>query len=268
MPAAFDPGLIDSLTDTALAMADAAAVETMRFFRSGDLDTRSKGAVFDPVTAGDRAGELAMRAVLHDRRPDDGVLGEELGAQAGTTGLTWVLDPIDGTRAYLAGAPTWGTLIAVNDGGAPILGLIDQPHTGERFFGSPRGAWLNDRWSRRAIAARPPRPLAEAIVMTTFPEVGTPEEGAAFRAVAERAQLTRYGLDCYAYALVAAGHVDLVIEAGLESYDIQGPMAVVAAAGGCVSDWQGGPAEAGGRVIAAANREIHAEALALLAQAK
>lgn len=253
--------LIDALTAAAHAAADAARPETLRHFRTDPHADNKDGAGFDPVTEGDRAAERAMRAVLSDLRPDDAILGEEFGAQPGTSGLTWVLDPIDGTRAYIAGAPTWGVLVAVSDANGPILGLIDQPHTAERFFGGPRGATLDGPGGQRRLATRGARPLSQAIVMTTFPEVGTVEDGAAFRRVSAAARLTRYGLDCYAYGLVALGLVDLVIEAGLQAYDIQGPMAVVQAAGGIVTDWQGGPAHQGGRVIAAANEAIHAEAM-------
>jgi len=262
MPHAAD--LIADLTAAAHAAADAARPETLRHFRTAlDVANKEDGG-FDPVTEGDRAAERAMREVLGRLRPDDAILGEEYGAQAGTSGLTWVLDPIDGTRAYLAGAPTWGVLVAVSDAGGPILGLIDQPHIGERFFGGPDGATLTGPGGQMPLHTRPSRPLSDAIVMTTFPEVGTAPEGQAFVRVAQKAKLVRYGLDCYAYGLLALGQIDLVIEAGLQSYDIQGPMAVVTAAGGIVTDWTGGPAHMGGRVIAAANPAIHAEALALL----
>ncbi|TRD23598.1 histidinol-phosphatase [Palleronia caenipelagi] len=260
-----DPNLIAELTDVAKALADAAAVETLRHFRAlEDVENKlSKG--FDPVTEGDRAAEAAMRAILAERRPDDGIIGEELGQSHGSTGFDWVLDPIDGTRAYLAGAPVWGTLIAVSDSRGPVLGVIDQPHIGERFVGTPEGARYRGPDGARRISTRGHRPLAEAILLSTFPEIGTEEERAAFRRVSEVARLTRYGLDCYGYALLAMGQVDLVIEAGLNSYDIQGPMAVVQAAGGIVTTWSGGNAAAGGQVVAAANPQIHAEAIARLA---
>ncbi len=247
-------------------MADAARAAIMPYFRFAGLQAEDKGkADFDPVTEADRASETAMRAVLADLRPGDGILGEEYGSTRSETGLTWVLDPIDGTRAFLAGAPTWGVLIAVGlDGEAPLLGLIDQPFIGERFFGSPDGAWTEGPRGWRKLSTRPARPLSEAILLSTFPEVGTEAEGRAFRSVAKRARLTRYGMDCYGYALIASGQVDLVVEAGLYPYDIQAPMAVIEAAGGIVTDWRGGPAHQGGRVLAAANREVHAEALKLL----
>ncbi|TDL75979.1 inositol monophosphatase family protein [Palleronia sediminis] len=259
------PELIADLCRVALACADAARPETLRHFRAPALAADNKQAGgFDPVTEGDRAAERAMREVLARLRPDDAILGEEYGASAGSTGVTWVLDPIDGTRAYLAGAPTWGTLVAAGDGAAPLVGLIDQPHTDERFFGAPGEAWLDHAGSRRDLATRDTARIEDAILLTTFPEIGSPEDRAAFSRVSERARLTRYGLDCYAYGLLAAGHVDLVIEAGLQAYDIQGPMAVVQAAGGIVTTWDGGKAGRGGRIIAAANADLHAAALELL----
>lgn len=256
--------VLGELAEVAEALADAARPETLRHFRAwGAVDNKAEGG-FDPVTEGDRAAERAMRAVLAERRPDDAILGEEYGRTGGTSGLTWVLDPIDGTRAYLSGAPSWGVLVAVSDSSGPILGLIDQPYIGERFFGGPAGAWVSGPTGRCPARTRGTAELGEAILFTTFPEIGTAEEGAAFRTLASGVRLTRYGLDCYAYGLLAAGHVDLVVEAGLEPYDIHGPMAVVRAAGGVVTDWRGGPAQEGGRVIAAANGTLHEAALAIL----
>ena len=266
--AAFDPALADDLVATAHALADAARGATLAHFRSAALGAETKEADrFDPVTVADRAAEAAMRAVLAERRPQDGVLGEELGALAGTSGLTWVLDPIDGTRAYLSGTPTWGVLIAVGDDRGPVYGVIDQPYLGERCSGGFGRAEVTGPRGTAALRARPPRPLSEAILFTTFPEVGTAEEGAAFHRLAGQVRLTRYGMDCYAYALVAAGTIDLVVEAGLQAYDVQAPIAVIEAAGGVVTDWRGRPAHAGGRILAAANAEIHAAALAVLAEA-
>lgn len=248
-------------------LADAASAAALAWFRHPALGAENKGGGegrFDPVTAADRAAEDAIRAILAAERPQDAVLGEERGARPGQSGLTWVIDPIDGTRAFLSGAPTWGVLIALADEAGPFLGLIDQPHIGERFAGGLGRAEVRGPRGTLPLAARPARGLDEAILFTTFPEVGTAAEGAAFRRVAAQARLTRYGMDCYAYALLAAGQIDLVIEAGLQPYDIQAPIAVIEAAGGLVTTWQGGPAHAGGRVIAAANPRIHAEALALL----
>lgn len=253
------------IISTAHDLAEAARVETLRHFRADGLfaDTKEAGH-FDPVTIADRASEQAMRDILARRRPQDAIFGEEFGAQAGTSGLTWVLDPIDGTRGYLSGTPTWGVLIAVSDAKGPIFGIIDQPYIGERFIGGFGLAEVSGPTGTRALRARAPRPLSEAILFSTFPEVGTPDEGAAFRRVVPKVRLTRYGMDCYAYALIAAGQIDVVIEAGLKSYDVQAPIAVIEAAGGIVTDWQGRPAPSGGQILAAANAAIHAEAMALL----
>jgi histidinol phosphatase-like enzyme (inositol monophosphatase family) len=250
---------------TAHELADAARVETLRHFRAHGLSADTKETErFDPVTVADRASEQAMRAILARRRPHDAIFGEEFGATAGTSGLTWVLDPIDGTRGYLSGTPTWGVLISIADETGPIFGIIDQPYIGERFVGGFGLAEVAGPTGRGVLRARAPRPLSDAILFSTFPEVGTPEEGAAFRRVVPKARLTRYGMDCYAYALIAAGQIDLVIEAGLQPYDVQAPIAVIEAAGGIVTDWQGRPAPQGGRILAAANARVHAEAMALL----
>lgn len=261
-----DPETAREIAATAHRLADAARVETLRLFRSPDLRPDNKaGQGFDPVTEADRASERAMRAILAQARPQDAILGEEYGAQPGSSGLTWVLDPIDGTRAFMSGAPSWGVLIGVTDAQGPIYGIVDQPHLDERFEGGLGAAHMRGRGETLALRSRRGVDLAQATLMTTYPEVGSAQEHAAFRRVAQAARLTRYGLDCYAYALLAAGHVDLVIEAGLQSYDVVAPIAVVQAAGGIVTDWAGGPAHQGGRVIAAGSPEIHAQALELLA---
>ena len=246
-------------------LADAARAATLLHFRSAGLSAESKETLrFDPVTVADRLAEDRMREILARRRPQDAILGEEYGARPGTSGLTWVLDPIDGPRGYLAGTPTWGVLIPVSDAGGPVYGVIDQPYIGERFLGGLGRAAMTGPQGAQALRSRPARPLSEAILFTTFPEVGTPAEAAAFRRVAAEVRLVRYGMDCYAYALLAAGQIDLVIEAGLQAYDIQAPMAVIEAAGGIVTDWQGRPCQQGGQVLAAANPAVHAAALARL----
>ena len=255
----------EDLVQTAHALADAARGATLLHFRSAGLSADSKETQrFDPVTVADRLAEERMRAILAERRPLDAILGEEYGSKAGTSGLTWVLDPIDGTRGYLSGTPTWGVLISVADDSGPIYGLIDQPYIRERFEGGFGRARVLGPSGEAALACRAARPLGDAILLSTFPEVGTAAEHAAFRRVADHARLVRYGMDCYGYALLAAGQVDLVIEAGLQAYDVQAPIAVIAAAGGIVTDWQGRPCHQGGQVLAAANAAIHAEALALL----
>ena len=254
----------ESLWAVAEALADAAAEVTLAFFRTSALGTESKALLFDPVTVADRGAEAAIVETLRTLRPGDAVLGEEHGARAGTSGLTWVIDPIDGTRGFISGTPTWGTLVALTDETGPILGLIDQPYIGERFMGGlGRADWRGPRGAG-ALGVRPGRTLREALLFTTFPEIGDAEDRAAFGRVAADARLVRYGMDCYAYALLALGQVDLVIEAGLQPYDIAAPIAVIEAAGGVVTNWEGGPAHGGGRVVAAASAALHAEALARL----
>lgn len=245
-------------------MADRARAETLRHFRTTTLQTVSKSDDFDPVTVADRAAEAAMREVLAERRPEDGILGEEFEPLKGSSGLTWVLDPIDGTRGYISGTPTWGVLIALSDDAGPKLGLIDQPYIGERFMGGLGRAEMIGPLGPRALGVRQTTELGQATLFTTFPEVGTPEEGSAFRRVESEVKLTRYGCDCYAYALLAAGQIDLVIEAGLAPYDIQAPIGVIEAAGGLVTDWDGNPVHNGGRVVAAATPALHRAALDLL----
>lgn len=255
---------LPDLWAVAEALADAARAETLAHFRGADLGTESKRADFDPVTIADRNAEAAMRDVLEQLRPDDGIIGEEHGAKDGISGLTWVLDPIDGTRGYISGTPTWGVLISVADSDGPFLGIIDQPYVRERFAGGLGRADVTGPMGKHRLKARNTRALSDATLFTTFPEVGTKDEGQAFRRVADEVKLTRYGCDCYAYALLAAGQIDLVIEAGLNAYDIQAPIAVIEAAGGIVTDWSGRPAHEGGRALAAATPELHAAALTFL----
>ena len=257
----------ENIIATAHAVADAARAAVLPYFRSDGLTADNKaGQGFDPVTEGDRATERAMRDVLARMRPQDGILGEEYGTQPGESGLTWVLDPIDGTRGFMSGTPTWGVLIALSDASGPVYGLVDQPYIGERFEGGLGQARVVGPLGERKLQVRGDRALSDAVLYTTFPEVGTSDEGAAFRAVSDQAKLTRYGMDCYAYALLAAGQIDLVIEAGLQIYDIQAPLAVIEAAGGIVTDWQGGPAHQGGRILAAAGRQQHQAALEILSR--
>ncbi|PUB18652.1 inositol monophosphatase family protein [Yoonia sediminilitoris] len=254
-----------ALIRVAHMLADAVRPITLQHFRQSGLTAENKHSTgFDPVTIADRDAERVMRDILAAERPSDGILGEEFDDITGTSGLTWVLDPIDGTRGFISGTPTWGVLIAVSDENGPLFGLIDQPYIGERFVGGFDLAEVVGPQGTAHLRTAAPRTLAEATVLTTFPEVGTAAEMHAFQAVSGKARLTRYGMDCYGYALVATGQVDLVIEAGLNPYDIHAPIAVVQAAGGIVTDWTGGPAHRGGRAIAAANPQIHAEALALV----
>jgi len=268
-----DPAEQIALIALAQELVDCARKISLQHFRPiGGIGAANKHATgFDPVTEADRAAEAAMRAILQERRPQDGIYGEEHGVTQGSSGLTWVLDPIDGTRGYMSGTPTWGVLIALcaqeADGpGAPLMGVIDQPYIGERFIGGFGRADVSGPQGTAKLATRAAQGgLESATLFSTFPEIGTAQEKSAFDRVASQVQLTRYGMDCYAYALLAAGQIDLVVEAGLFPYDVAAPIAVIEAAGGIVTNWQGGPAYRGGQVLAAANPDIHAAALAALA---
>ncbi len=268
--AAADPaGLAEDLVALTHRLADAGGAAALAHFRARDLVTEDKDGMecFDPVTAADRASERAIREILAAERSEDGVLGEEEEARPSRSGLTWVIDPIDGTRAFISGLPTWGVLIALDDGTAGRIGVIHQPFTGERFIGhdlAGRRAELHRHGRSEPIAVRPCPDLAAATLFTTAPELFAADERARFEAVRAEARLTRYGTDCYAYALLAMGQIDLVIESGLEAYDIAAPAALVRAAGGIATDWQGGDPRWGGTVVAAGDPRVHAAALVLL----
>ncbi|MEM8691010.1 MAG: histidinol-phosphatase [Pseudomonadota bacterium] len=257
---------VDDLLHVAHLLADAAGAAIRPYFRQEGLGTENKDEMgYDPVTRADRAAERAMRSILAARRPDDGIVGEEFGTHLGSTDITWALDPIDGTRGFVAGTPTWGVLIAASTNDGPVLGVIDQPYIGERFSGAGQYAVCQGPYGTQNLKTRDTKSISDAILFTTFPEVGTVQDKAGFDAVAADVKLVRYGMDCYAYALLASGQIDLVIEAGLKAYDIQAPIGLIEAAGGIVTDWSGGSAKGGGRAVAAANPDIHALALARLA---
>lgn len=246
-------------------LADAAGAAIRPFFRH-PIAVADKGkTLFDPVTEADKGAERAIRALLKAERPADGILGEEYGAEPGTSGRTWVIDPVDGTRAFITGNTQWGTLIALTEE-TPVLGVFDQPVTGERFLGQPGRSVLIENGVETVLKTRACPGLADAVVMTTHPwDYFTPAEAAAFRAVAGAARLSRFGGDCYAYGLLAMGFVDLVIESGLKPWDIDALIPIVEGAGGLVTDWTGKPCPEGGRVIAASSPAVHAEALERLA---
>ena len=222
-------------------MADAARAAIAPYFRQAIQVENKLAGGFDPVTAADRASETAMRAVLAELAPEDGILGEEFPDQPSLNGRKWVLDPIDGTRAFIAGLPTWTVLIALSQNGVPRIGMIDQPHIGERFTGWPG-----------------------AILATTDPFLFQGAEWQAFDGLRQAVRLCRYGYDAYAYAMLALGGVDLVVESALQPYDVQALIPVVQGAGGVITNWRGGDCSGGGQVLAAAHPALHAEALSWL----
>ena len=238
------------------------------FFRSAfSTDDKAPGGVFDPVTEADRAGEVAMRHLIKRSFPTHGIVGEEFGAEREDAEYVWVLDPIDGTRAFMAGLPVWGTLIGLTRLGTPAYGLMHQPFTGERFWGDGGKAVFRragDPGGERRLKTRRCSSLADAIVSTTSPRLFTGEALRAYARVESAAKLARYGTDCYAYCMLAAGHIDVVIESGLKPHDIVALIPIVEGAGGVVSTWDGGPAAGGGSIIAVGDRRLHEAVLALL----
>lgn len=251
----------------AAAMADAAREAVLPHFRSLDEVENKLDQGFDPVTIADKASERAMRDILAERCPQDGILGEEYGSQAGTSGRSWTLDPIDGTRAFISGVPTWTVLIALCVDDAPVAGVIDQPYLGERFLGSQAGTRFERGGISKIVATRSDAGLDTAVLSTTDPHLFNPAELAAFDAVRSDVRLCRFGYDAYAYAMLAMGQMDMVIESGLQPYDVQALIPVVRGAGGVITNWRGGDASSGGQVVASANQALHEQALERLAPA-
>lgn len=261
---------IKEYTDFLETLGDAAAEITLPMFKK-PVDVINKGRKlqvdFDPVTQADQNSEKAIRRLINESYPHHNILGEELGLEQNNPNAdddkwTWVIDPIDGTRAYICGIPTWGTLVALNNGHKPVVGMLDQPYLKERYIGTPDGAYLNGN----RIQCRPCTNLSEATVSTTDPTqfFANAEDLAAFNRVASRARMVRNGYDCYGYAMVAAGFMDVVIECGLEAYDIQALIPIVEGAGGVVTNWTGESAAEGGQVVVSATDKLHTQVLNLL----
>jgi histidinol phosphatase-like enzyme (inositol monophosphatase family) len=257
----------DDLVALAHRLADRAGEVVLPYFRAGiEADDKADGS---PVTRADRDAETAIRALLASAVPDHGVIGEEHGRHNAGAELVWTLDPIDGTKAFLAGKPLFTTLIALLYRGRPVLGVIDQPVTGERWIGAAgRPTVLRSRGQEGAPRARACASLASARLSSTGPQYFTAAERSAFERVAARVAFTTWGGDGYQYGLVASGSVDLVIESGLKLHDWAALGPVITGAGGVISDWQGRPLGSGdaGDVVAAGDARCHAAALELLAQ--
>lgn len=245
-------------------LADAAKAETLPRFRSGMSVINKEAGGFDPVTEGDQAAEAAIRRLIEAQFPDHGILGEEHENVGVDRDQVWVIDPIDGTRAFISGVPVWGTLIGFKEHGRSVMGLMDQPFTGERYYADGERAWYSGPDGERQISVRDCGGLENAILFTTSPHLFTGWEVARFQAVQDRVKLFRYGIDCYAYALLAAGHIDLVIETVLKPYDVGALIPIIEQAGGVITTWDGGRPENGGSIIAAGSAKVHAQAMALL----
>lgn len=245
-------------------LAEAAARETLPRFRAGSAVVNKEAGGFDPVTEGDRAAETAIRTMIAEAFPDHGILGEEHGNVGLDREHVWVIDPIDGTRAFISGLPVWGTLIGLYRGGRAHMGLVDQPFIGERYFSDGTASLYEGPGGARQIKTRDCGDLSQATLFTTSPHLFTGEDERRYRSVEERVRLFRYGCDCYAYMLVASGNIDLVVENQLKPYDVGGIIPIIENAGGVITTWDGGRPEMGGRIVAAATPALHRQALELL----
>ena len=253
----------------ALEAARAAGAAILPHFRA-PLDVEDKGGArgYDPVTEADRAAEAVIRDAIARRYPDHGIEGEEQGRQPGTSSFTWVIDPIDGTRSFILGHLHWATLIALNDGARPIVGVAHQPYVGESFVAADGRAEWRRGSERRLLRTRRCGQLPDAVIATTDPRhFKSPRQLAAYAAATGGARLVRYGGDCYCYTQVAMGQVDVVIETGLHAYDIQALTPLIENAGGVVSNWEGGRCDAGGDVLACGDPALHAALLRRIAGA-
>ena len=248
------------------SLADAAAAATLPLFRSSlAVANKLEGGRFDPVTAADQGAERAMRDLIAAHYPGHGVLGEEFANETSDSPYLWVLDPIDGTRSFISGLPIWGTLIGLEYLGRPVLGMMAQPFTAERFIGDTRSAWYRGPGGERPLKTRACANLSDAVLMTTSPRIFAERESALYDRIEAEVRLPRYGADCYAYAMLASGHVDLVIEAGLKPYDIVALIPLIEGAGGVVTTWDGGPAALGGNIVASGDPRMHEDVLRRLA---
>ena len=251
-----------------LARASGEAVRP--FFRTTlALSDKSAGVKFDPVTEADRAAETTMRQMIMETFPAHGIVGEEFPDHQTDAEYIWVLDPIDGTKSFISGFPTWGTLICLEHRGRPVYGMMHQPFTRERFMGDgARSTWSGPNPHGTEVThglhTRPCATLAEATTMTTSPRLMEEDERARYARIEDAARLSRYGGDCYSYCMLAAGHVDLIVESGLKPYDIAALIPIITGAGGVVTTWNGEDAAQGGQVIAAGDPRLHALALDML----
>ena len=246
-------------------LATSSGETILPFFRTSlGIDNKLAGSGFDPVTEADRAAEAAMRKLISTHFPQHGIVGEEFGNERADAEYVWVLDPIDGTKSFIGGFPVWGTLIALLHNGVPAFGMMHQPYIRERFSGDNGAARYRGPNGERQLAVRRCPSLSEATLYTTTPLLMNEAQRELFGSVERQVRLSRYGGDCYAYCMLAAGHVDLVIESGLKSYDIAALVPIITGAGGIVTTWDGKPAHNGGNIIAAGDPRVHEAAMKLL----
>jgi myo-inositol-1(or 4)-monophosphatase len=245
-------------------LANASGEAILPFFRTALAVENKKAGGFDPVTQADQAGEQAMRTLIRKAFPDHGILGEEYGAERTDAEYVWVLDPIDGTKSFIAGMPAWGTLIGLMRFGEPVFGMMNQPFIRERFSGDGGAAHYRGPAGDRELNVRECASLADALLFTTSPLLMSESDRACFGKVENAVKLSRYGGDCYAYCMLAAGQIDLIIETEIKSYDIVPLIPIIAGAGGIVTTWENAPAQNGGRIVVAGDARVHAAAMEML----
>jgi len=250
-------------------LADASGAVIRPYFRQRIEVVHKPGrAPFDPVTEADKGGERAIRAIITRERPEDGILGEEYGETPGRNGLRWVLDPVDGTRAFITGRHEWGSLIALEENEVPVLGLLDQPVLGERFIGVNGRSVLVEGDRRTLLKVRDCAALNEAILCATDPsQYFSPDQQAGFARVKAVARMTRYSGDCYLFAALAMGFVDIIIEANFNRWDVAALIPLVEGAGGIITSWDGGHCREGKTILACGDVRVHEEAIKLLKNA-
>ena len=245
---------ISTLTAFARSLAELSGKAILPHFRSPLAVQNKQAEDWDPVTEADKSAERAIRAAIEKTYPTHSIIGEEYGEKKGSSAYTWILDPIDGTRAFVIGMPTWTTLIAVYKDGKPFIGLMNQPYVGEVFYGSPDGAFFQRGADKRRLKVAASKPLAQALVGTTSPHLYKPESR--IENLRKATRLLRYGGDAYFFSLVAAGHMDIALEAGVQIYDIAALIPIIEGAGGVVGCWDDGDVTQGGNVLAASSQAL------------
>jgi histidinol phosphatase-like enzyme (inositol monophosphatase family) len=255
------------LADFARRLATIAGERILPLFRQpGLIDNKLHGG-FDPVTEADRSAEKAMRELIESTYPDHSITGEEFPAKPGDSDFNWVLDPIDGTRSFICGMPTWTTLIGLTLEEKAVLGVVSQPFVGEIFIGGPFGSWSEHGEAKSRLAVRPAARLSEAVLTTVAPEIYRSERQLrVLEDMRRQVRMTRFGGDAYFFAMLAAGFVDIAMDAGLATYDVAALVPIIEGAGGVISTWDGKDATGGGDVVAAASPALHEAALAIMRQ--
>jgi myo-inositol-1(or 4)-monophosphatase len=264
MPA-FNQAKWEEWADFAKGLAAAAGRTILPLFRQPGLVHNKQDGGFDPVTEADKSAEQVMRHMIEKAYPDHGITGEELPQKPASSEFVWILDPIDGTRSFICGMPTWTTLIALTRSGKAILGVVNQPYVQEMFIGGPFGSWTERASSRRRLQVRSGAELHDAILTTVAPEIyKTEKQKRVLRELRRRVRMTRFGGDAYFFAMLASGFVDIAMDADLATYDVAALVPIIEGAGGLITTWNGSDATAGGDIIAAASQELHHAALEII----